>query len=111
MLSEQGALSNRFLFTRCFVVVHVYSFQLKIGISVIGSSGVDAMLIRDNLPELKEKAKTLILRCMQTPSFLKWRHFICKEENEMKFPAYFCPNLVSTLSGLKMHDFPHFGCF
>ena len=41
-----------------FVVVHVDSFQLEVGISVIRSSWIDAVLIRNHLPELKAKIQT-----------------------------------------------------
>ena len=38
-----------------FVVVDVDSLQLKIGVSVIGSGGVNSMFVRDNFPKLKTR--------------------------------------------------------
>ena len=54
------------------VVVHIDPLHLQLGGAGIGTVGVDAMLIADNLPE-------------------------------------FGTDLVATLSGLQMHNFPH-GC-
>merc|ERR1712188_364779 len=34
------------------VVVHVDTLELKVGVTVVGTSGVNAVLIGDNLPEL-----------------------------------------------------------
>merc|ERR1719147_357674 len=52
------------------IVVYIYSFELKVGCSSIGSCGVNSMLITDDLPE-------------------------------------FGSNLISTLAGLEVNDFPH----
>ena len=35
--------------TGCLVVVDIDPFQLEVGVSVVGTSGVDTMLVRDNL--------------------------------------------------------------
>jgi len=35
-----------------FVVVDVDALQLEVGVSVISTSGVDAVLVRDDFPEL-----------------------------------------------------------
>ena len=37
------------------VVVNVDPLQLEVGVPMVGSGGVDAVLIGDNLPELKKK--------------------------------------------------------
>jgi len=37
-----------------FVVIDVDTFQLQIGVAVVRTSRVDAMLIGDNLPELNK---------------------------------------------------------
>ena len=34
------------------VVVHVYALQLQVGVPVVGAGGVNAVLVRDDLPEL-----------------------------------------------------------
>jgi hypothetical protein len=39
----------------CFIVINVDPFELKIRSSDIGSGGIDAVLIRNDLPELKYK--------------------------------------------------------
>ena len=36
------------------IVVDVDSLELEVRISMVSTSGVDSMLIRDNLPELKK---------------------------------------------------------
>ena len=38
--------------TRCFIEVHIDALQLQVRVSLVGSGGIDAMLIRDDLPEL-----------------------------------------------------------
>ena len=45
--------SGHILATAGLVVVDVDSLQLEVAVSMIGSSGVNTMLIRDNLPELQ----------------------------------------------------------
>jgi hypothetical protein len=40
------------LSTRCLIVVDIYAFKLKVRVTVVGSSWVDTMIIRDDLPEL-----------------------------------------------------------
>ena len=36
------------------VVVNVDPLQLEVGVAVVGPGGVDTVLVRDNLPELKK---------------------------------------------------------
>ena len=43
------------LATAGLVVVDIDSLQLELGGASIGTSGVDTMLIRDDLPELEQK--------------------------------------------------------
>jgi hypothetical protein len=38
--------------TSGLIVVHIDSLELKIRVSVVGTSGVDTVLVRDHLPEL-----------------------------------------------------------
>lgn len=38
--------------SRCFIIVYVDSFQLKIGIAMISTGWVDAMLVTDDFPKL-----------------------------------------------------------
>jgi hypothetical protein len=38
--------------TSSFIVVNVDSLQLQIGVSVVGTSGIDSVLIRNDFPEL-----------------------------------------------------------
>ncbi len=45
---------NQELLTCSFIVIHIYSLQLKIRVSVICSSWVNTMFIRDDFPELKK---------------------------------------------------------
>ena len=45
--------SGHILATAGLVVVDVDSLQLEVAVSMIGSSGVNTMLIRDYLPELQ----------------------------------------------------------
>ena len=47
--------SRDVLATGGLVVVHVDSLQLEVGVSVVGSGGVNAMFVRDDLPELEHK--------------------------------------------------------
>ena len=37
------------------IVVHVDSLQLKVGVTVVGTGRVDAMLVRNHFPELQDK--------------------------------------------------------
>ena len=39
--------------TTCLVVIDIDPLQLEVGVAVVGAGGVDAMLVRDDLPELK----------------------------------------------------------
>ena len=68
--------------TCSFVVVHVDPFQLKVGISVVCASWIDAMLIGDYFPELKsehgetwafskQKIRNLCWLC--SPIIIPWR--------------------------------------
>ena len=43
------------LATAGLVVVHIDALQLQVAVAVVGAGGVDAMLVRDNLPELNRK--------------------------------------------------------
>ena len=47
--------SGHVLATGGLVVVDIDSLQLELGGASIGTSGVDTMLIRDDLPELQQK--------------------------------------------------------
>jgi len=49
-IHEDGA--GHIASTRSFVVVDVDALELEIGVTVVGSGGVNAVLIADNLPEL-----------------------------------------------------------
>ena len=40
---------------RGLIVVDVDPLELKVGVAVVGAGGVDAMLVRDDLPELEIK--------------------------------------------------------
>ena len=40
-----------------FIVIDVDSFELKIGITVVGTGRIDAMFIGDDFPELREKQR------------------------------------------------------
>ncbi|KYN40673.1 hypothetical protein ALC56_04982, partial [Trachymyrmex septentrionalis] len=45
---------TRHVFTACrLVVVNIYPLQLQIRVTVIRASGIDSMLVRDHLPELR----------------------------------------------------------
>ena len=39
--------------TCSFIIINVYSFQLKVGITVVCASWIDAMFVGDNFPELQ----------------------------------------------------------
>ena len=41
------------LLTSGLVVVDVDPLQLEVGVAMVGSGGVDSVLVRDHLPELK----------------------------------------------------------
>ena len=43
------------------VVVHVDPLQLEVGVSMVGSGGVDAVLVRDDLPELRRHSVSLTI--------------------------------------------------
>ena len=44
------------LSTRGLIVVDIDSLQLEVGVAIVSPSGVDAMLIRDDFPELENIA-------------------------------------------------------
>ena len=48
-------------FTCCFTVVDVDPLQLKVRVAMVGASGVNAMLVRDHLPELKKRSCSLTI--------------------------------------------------
>jgi hypothetical protein len=50
------------------IVVHVDSLQLKVGISVVSSGGINAMLVGDNLPKLGTNLVTA-LTCLNVDDF------------------------------------------
>merc|ERR1719347_1719276 len=58
------------LSTPCLIVVNINSLQLEIRLSLIRPSGIDTVLVANDLPKL-------------------------------------CPDLVSTLTGLYVNNFPH----
>lgn len=41
-------------FTRSFVVVDINPLELQVAVSVVGTSGVDSVLITDHLPKLSK---------------------------------------------------------
>ena len=43
--------------SRCFIVVDVDPLQLQIAVTMIGAGGVNAVLIRDDFPELEKKCQ------------------------------------------------------
>ena len=47
------------LATAGLVVVHIDPLQLEVGVSMVGSGGVDAVLVRDDLPELGRHSVSL----------------------------------------------------
>ena len=51
--SRKGDNCN--FFTSGLIVVDVDSLELEVRISMVSTSGVNSMLIRDNLPELKHR--------------------------------------------------------
>jgi len=50
-----AVISIEVFLTSSLIVVHVDSLELKIGVTVVGASWVDTVLIGDDLPELKDK--------------------------------------------------------
>lgn len=50
-----AVLSGTVTFTCGFVVVDADAVQLQVAVSVIGTSGIDAVLIADHLPELQRQ--------------------------------------------------------
>ena len=36
----------------CLIVVNIDALQLEVGVAVVGAGGVNAVLVRDDLPEL-----------------------------------------------------------
>ena len=53
--------SPRYIFaTRSLVEVHIDALQLQVGVSLVGAGGVDAMLIRDDLPELQRDESAIV---------------------------------------------------
>ena len=49
------------ILTSGLIVVHVDSLQLQVRVTMVGTCGVDAMLVRDHLPELKENNRAIYL--------------------------------------------------
>jgi hypothetical protein len=47
------------LSARCFIVVDIYSLQLKVGVTMIGARWVDTMFIGNDLPELQTKKQKM----------------------------------------------------
>ena len=47
--------------TAGLVVVHVDPLQLEVGVSMVGSGGVDAVLVRDDLPELRRHSVSMTI--------------------------------------------------
>ena len=47
------------LLTCGLIVVDVDSLQLKVGVTMVGTGGVNAMLVWDNLPELKNRQNNI----------------------------------------------------
>ena len=48
-----------FELTRCLIVVDVDPLQLEVRVAMVGTSGVNTVLIRDHLPELENTNSTL----------------------------------------------------
>lgn len=55
---KQNQTKNTEIITSSFVVVHIDSLQLQVTVSMVTASGVDPMLITDDLPKLGRKKKT-----------------------------------------------------
>merc|ERR1719161_1477166 len=36
----------------CFIVIYVDALQLQVGVAMVGASGIDSVLVRNNFPEL-----------------------------------------------------------
>jgi hypothetical protein len=55
-----------------FVVVDVDALQLQVGVSVVGAGGVDAVLVRDDFPELLTKTNvSMSLKTVASGNFWK----------------------------------------
>ena len=54
---KQNQTKNTEIITSSFVVVHIDSLQLQVTVSMVTASGVDPMLIADDLPKLGRKKK------------------------------------------------------
>ena len=85
--------------TRGLIIVDIYSFQLKIRVSVVMTGRIDAVFVTNHFPKLitnKEKVVELILSII---------------EKRLKFETkwtYFGSDLIPALSGLNVHYFTHF---
>ena len=55
-----------------FVVVDVDALQLQVGVTVVGAGGVDAVLVRDDFPELLTKTNvSMSLKTVASGNFWK----------------------------------------
>lgn len=55
------------MLTSGFVVVDIDALELEVAVAVIGAGGVDAVLVRDHLPELGARARTDAAVGRETP--------------------------------------------
>ena len=62
------------LATSCFIEVDIDALQLQVRVSLVGAGGVDAMFIRDDLPELGPNLVAALagLEVDNFPHFVSW---------------------------------------
>jgi len=68
--------SGDVLATGGLIVVHVDSLQLEVGVSVVGTSGVNTMLVRDDLPEFSTNLVSA-LTGLQVDNFSHFEASVC----------------------------------
>jgi len=68
--------------TSGFVVVNIYSFELKIGVAVVGTGWVDSVLIGNDLPKLSSNLITA-LTGLNVDNFTHYFIFILKRKSRL----------------------------
>ncbi len=86
------------LATGRLIVVDVDALELQLGCAVVRASGVDSVLVGDDLPELTVGVeREMLSRYLEGP----WGR------KDLLLHAHFGADLVAALAGLDVNDFPH----
>lgn len=99
------------IITSGFIVVYIDSFQLQITVSMVTASGVDTMLITDDLPKLRHKKSAFSyattpprIAMRSSHPVLTTRH--CRSFNEWRDPGTALGLALYEIRKLKLGGFP-----